>query len=175
MTAAQDSFRRLSRLALPVLLLGAAAGALASSVGGQTFPVFGSGRITVKGAGIDPVEVIPNLRFDFDGSPADASGTGLVRAYNAAGSVLIGQFPISWTASGAALQVTPDAEAFAGFLEDRIQEATGGTAAVTLGRVSFRGTLRENRTVFAMSVKATGQASLDGGVAAPMKAKLRGR
>lgn len=157
-------------------LLGLATAASAATVGGGYWTGVGPGRITLPGSGVKPIGILANLRFDFAGAAADTEGSATVSAYDSLGQSLLGQFPCTWTTGkGAAFQMDVVNDAFAGFLEDRIGEATGKTASVTLDVARGRGALVRQGEDLRATITVTGEATLDDGPPVRLRAKLRVR
>jgi hypothetical protein len=145
------------------VLLATAFVASGAAVGGGYWPALGTGKVAVKGGGIKPMPFFANLRFAFDGSPADASGTGTIRAYDAIGQTLLDQIPFAWTTrNGAAFKLDLSGKGFEDFLAARIADATGGTAAVTVESTAGKGALLHGGTSVRASASASGEVSLDG-------------
>lgn len=165
---------RLRSLAAGLLALAGTASAAGTGWGGSFHAAIGSARISLKGG--DPVLLVANLRFDFDGEAADESGAGTVTAYNEAGNVILDDFPFTWARKGTAgFQAVLDPEGFGAFLAGRVEAARGAEAAVTLDSASGNGKAGKEIGNLRFAAKAAGTASLDGGAAVRLKAKVRCR
>ncbi len=165
---------RLRSLAAGLLALAGTAGAADTGWGGSFHAAIGSARISMRGE--DPVLLVANLRFDFDGGPADESGSGTVTAYNEAGNLALDDFPFTWTRKGTAgFQAVLDPEGFGSFLAGRVEAAAGAETAITLTAASGKGKAGKEGGNLRFAAKSAGTASLDGGAAIRLKAKVRCR
>jgi hypothetical protein len=157
-----------------VLLLCGALAAAGAEVGGGFFPAYGPGRIAVKRSGLAPVEFLANLRFDFDGAPADFSGTGRVLAYDDAGLDVIDEFPCTWTTKGgSAFRADLLGQELTDFLASLLGDAVGAPVALVLERADCRGVLRSGGEEVKAVIQVAGTASIDGGLARPFRARMR--
>ena len=175
MTNAAQWTRRIRRWSpAAALLVAAAALAGAASPGGGYWTAVGPGKFRVKEKGLKPMEVLGNLRFDFDGIPSDASGACSVDAYDATGLTVIAEFPIAWTAGrGASFRFDCLNEGFEEYLETVLSSTTGKAASVTLEKASGKGALVLGGTDLRASIAASGLCSLDGGELRPLRVKMK--
>ena len=156
------------------MTIAAAFAASAASPGGDDLSAYGPGRVAIRRSAVRPGPFLANLRFDFDGAPADASGTGTVRAYDGEGQWVVDEFPFQWTAlRGPSFLADLGNQGFADFLAARIAEKTGKAATVSLEAATGRGRLSRDGSDLRMAVRGAGTVSIDGGTAQAFRLTIR--
>lgn len=157
-----------------VLLLCGALAASGAEVGGGFWPAYGPGKVAVKRAGIPAIPFLANLRFDFDGTPSDLSGTGRALAYDDVGLDVVAEFPFTWTTKGgAAFRADLMGQDLSDFLASIVADAAGAPVELTIEKADCRGVLRSGGEEVKAVVQVAGTASIGGGLARPFRAKMR--
>jgi hypothetical protein len=171
------SMARFARRALPgFLAMAAAVAALADSVGGRAIPVEGSGRLSLRGSGLRPLQFHPRVQLEFDGASGDEAGTGTLLAYDEFGINLEAEIPLTWTATGASsFTVNLDHGTLADYLGDLLSDAVDRPCSTSVDTAACRGVLRRNGTKPTMNLGAAGFGEVDGGGALRMKLKMKMR
>jgi hypothetical protein len=156
------------------LLLCAALATAGAQVGGAFRSAVGPGKVAVRRSGLPAVPFLANLRFDFDGAPTDATGTGTLFAYDDEGLSVLDEFPFTWTtARGASFRADVKCPELAGFLASLVGTQAGEPVEVVLEKADCKGVLRPSDGGFRAVIQIAGTASLDGGPPLPLRAKMR--
>ena len=133
------SARTAAAAVIGITVLALAAAVSAASFGGGFWSAYGPGRVCVKRAGLRPVEVMANLRFDFEGAADAVSGTGTILAYDPTGQETEASLPFTWTTrNGRTSLLDLASPAFEDYLAGLLGPAAGKPAAVTLEAASAR-------------------------------------